>query len=39
MVLMSLSAGQQWRCRHRDRTCGHSGGGGGGTNGESSMET
>ena len=24
MVLMSLSAGQQWRCRHREQTCGHS---------------
>ena len=26
MVLMNLSAGQQWRCRHREQTCGHSGG-------------
>ena len=23
---MNLSAGQQWRCRHREQTCGHSGG-------------
>ena len=22
MVLMNLSAGQQWRCRHREQTCG-----------------
>ena len=27
MVLVNLSAGQQWRCRHRKQTCGHSGGG------------
>ena len=26
MVLMNLFAGQQWRCRHRKQTCGHSGG-------------
>ena len=25
-VLMNLSTGQQWRCRHREQTCGHSGG-------------
>ena len=24
MALMSLFAGQQWRCRHREKTCGHS---------------
>ena len=24
MVLMNLFAGQQWRCRHREQTCGHS---------------
>ena len=23
---MNLLAGQQWRCRHREQTCGHSGG-------------
>ena len=23
-VLMKLSAGEEWRCRCRDRTCGHS---------------
>ena len=23
MVLMNLLAGQQWRCRHREQTCGH----------------
>ena len=23
MVLMNLFAGQQWRCRHREQTCGH----------------
>ena len=39
MVLMSLFAGQQWRLRHREQTCGHSGGREGGTNGERSMET
>ena len=26
MVLKTLSAGQQWRCRHREQTCGHGGG-------------
>ena len=26
MGLMSLPAGQQWRPRHREQTCGHSGG-------------
>ena len=26
MVLMNLFVGQQWRCRHREWTCGHSGG-------------
>ena len=26
LVLMNLSAGQQWRCRHREQTCGHTGG-------------
>ena len=26
LVLMNLSAGQQWRRRHREQTCGHSGG-------------
>ena len=25
-VLMNLSAKQQWRHRHREQTCGHSGG-------------
>ena len=41
MVLMNLSAGQQWRCRHREQTYGQKNGeeGEGGTNGESSMET
>ena len=24
MVLMNLSAGQQWKRRHREQTCGHS---------------
>ena len=24
MVLMSLFAGQQWRPRHKEQTCGHS---------------
>ena len=24
MALMNLLAGQQWRCRHREQTCGHS---------------
>ena len=23
MVLMNLFAGQQWRCRHREHTCGY----------------
>ena len=26
MVLMNLFSGQQWRYRHREQTCGHSGG-------------
>ena len=26
MVLMNLLAGKEWRCRHRERTCGHRGG-------------
>ena len=26
MVLLKLSAGQQWRCLHRRQTCGHWGG-------------
>ena len=38
MVLMNLSAGQQWGHRHTEQTDGH-GGGEGGTEGESSMET
>ena len=25
LVLMDRSAGQQWRCRYRKQTCGHSG--------------
>ena len=25
-VLVNLSAGQQWKRRHREQTCGHSGG-------------
>ena len=25
MVLMILSAGQQWRCKQRGQTCGHRG--------------
>ena len=25
MVLMNLPAGQQWRCRHREYTCEHTG--------------
>ena len=39
MVLMNLFAQQQWRCRHREQTHGHSGGGEGGTNWESNIET
>ena len=42
MVLMSLSAEQQWRCRHREQTYGHRQGAGegeGGMNGVSSVET
>ena len=26
MILKNLFAGQQWRCRHREQTCGHGGG-------------
>ena len=42
MVLMSLSAELQWRCRHREQTYGHRQGAGegeGGMNGVSSVET
>ena len=39
MVLMNLLAGQQLRHRHREETCGHSGGRGGGADWESSVET
>ena len=28
MVLMNLSAGQQWRCRHTEQTCEHGSAGG-----------
>ena len=38
MVLMNLSAGWQWRHRHRDQTCGHRGEGEGGMNGKCSIE-
>ena len=24
MVMMNLFSGQQWRCKHREHTCGHS---------------
>ena len=38
-MLVSLCAGQQWRCRHREQTWGHGmGEAEGGMNGESSME-
>ena len=39
MVLMNLFAGQQWRCRHREPTCGHSRGGEGGMDWKSNTET
>ena len=41
MVPMNLSAGQQWRCRHREQTHGHGwvGEGDGGTKRASSLET
>ena len=39
MVLMNLSAGEQWRHRHREQTCRHSGGKEGRANGERSIET
>ena len=38
MVLMNLSAGWQWRHRHRDQTCGHRGEGEGGMNEKCSIE-
>ena len=39
MVLMKLSAGQQWRHRHKEQTYGHGAGGGDdGMYGESNME-
>ena len=39
MVLLNLFAGQQHKCRHRDRLVDIVGEGEGGTNGESSMKT
>ena len=41
MVMMNLFAGQQWRHRHRNQTCGHARDVGeeSGTNAETSMET
>ena len=33
LLLMNPLAGKEWRCRRRERTCGHSG-----TNGESSTD-
>ena len=40
IVLMNLSAGHQWRHRHREQAYGHRAGGGeGGADGESSMDT
>ena len=39
MVLTNLLAGHQWRCRHREPTCGHSGGGEGGIDWKSNTET
>ena len=32
MLLMNLYAGQQWRWRHGEQSCGHSGEGQGGMN-------
>ena len=39
IVLMNLFAGQQWRCRHREKTCGHSRGRKGWDKLRESMET
>ena len=39
MVLMNLFAGQQWRCTHREQTCGHHEGRRGRDNSESNTET
>ena len=39
MVLTNLFTGQQWRCRQREPTCGHSGGGEGGIDWKSNTET
>ena len=40
MVLKNILTGQQWRSRHREQTCGHSGRGGEGEiHGKSNMET
>ena len=39
MVLMNLLAGQQWRCTHREQTCGHQEGRRGRDNSESNTET
>ena len=37
MVLMNLFAGKERRCRYREQTCVHTGGGESGMNGESSI--
>ena len=40
MILMNLFAGQHWRCKHREKTCGHAWKEGkGGMYGESNTET
>ena len=39
MVLMNLFAGQLWRRRHAEQTCGHRGEEEGGTNEESSKDS
>ena len=39
MVLMNIFAGQQWRLRQREQTCGHHGGRRGWGNRERIMET
>ena len=39
IIPMNLTAGQQWRCRHREETCAHRGEGEGGMSWESTIET
>ena len=38
IILINFYAGQKWRCKHKEQTCGHSRKGEGGANRESSVD-